>query len=104
TTTTTATPKPAPVAATTTTKPVAAATPKPAPAATTTTPKPASSGAAKKPTFGGGLEKCAGCGKTVYSTERMAAMNKAWHKACFRCTECKSVLNNNTYVYTYIKI
>lgn len=49
-----------------------------------------------KPAFGGGGEKCEGCGKRVYPNEKVAAQNKAWHKGCFKCTECRSVLTVNS--------
>ena len=46
--------------------------------------------------FGGGGEKCAKCGKTVYAAERVAATTKTasvvFHADCFRCTECKKKL------------
>ncbi|CAF0733293.1 unnamed protein product [Rotaria sordida] len=36
--------------------------------------------------------KCAVCGKTVYATEKIMVNSKAYHKPCFRCEHCKSVL------------
>ncbi len=36
--------------------------------------------------------KCAVCEKTAYATERIMVNGKAYHKPCFRCTHCKSVL------------
>lgn len=36
--------------------------------------------------------KCAVCEKTVYVTEKTMVNGKAYHKPCFRCTHCKSVL------------
>jgi hypothetical protein len=73
----------------------------PKPAATTSTPaaaapKPATAGSPAKPAFGGGGEKCEGCGKRVYPNEKLAAQNKAWHKQCYKCAECSSVLTVNT--------
>jgi len=32
------------------------------------------------------------CSKTVYPTEKVLALKKSWHKACFRCTTCKGAL------------
>jgi len=36
--------------------------------------------------------KCPTCGKTVYFAERVTALNKDFHKACFRCFHCKKSL------------
>ena len=36
------------------------------------------------PKFGGGGEKCARCGKTVYAAEKVAAASLEWHKGCFK--------------------
>ncbi|CAF0858951.1 unnamed protein product [Adineta steineri] len=36
--------------------------------------------------------KCAVCEKTAYATERIMVNGKAYHKPCFRCLHCKSVL------------
>jgi len=36
--------------------------------------------------------KCSVCEKTAYATERIMVNGKAYHKPCFRCTHCKSVL------------
>jgi len=38
------------------------------------------------------VEKCQECGKTVYPTERLAADERVYHKACFRCKQCNGVL------------
>ena len=43
-------------------------------------------------TLGGGGERCCRCDKTVYSAERVAANGRVWHKECFRCTTCGSLL------------
>jgi cysteine and glycine-rich protein len=41
-------------------------------------------------------EKCAGCGKTVYATEKITidvgAEGKPFHKQCVRCKECNKIL------------
>jgi len=50
-------------------------------------------------------EMCAFCNKAVYFSERSAADDKVFHKACFRCGECNVILslgkyasmNNKTY-------
>lgn len=31
---------------------------------------------------------CARCGKPVYATELLRALDRDWHKACFACTNC----------------
>ncbi|XP_022103439.1 cysteine-rich protein 2-like [Acanthaster planci] len=35
---------------------------------------------------------CAGCTKPVYFAERLVAMNRDWHKICFKCADCKQTL------------
>jgi len=37
--------------------------------------------------------KCAGCGKTVYPTEKVRAIDQDWHKGCLKCTICGGSLN-----------
>lgn len=37
-------------------------------------------------------KKCAKCEKTVYPAEELKCLDKSWHKACFRCTECNMAL------------
>lgn len=39
--------------------------------------------------FGGGGEKCATCNKTAYAAEQIPAQGRIFHRACFRCTECR---------------
>ncbi|XP_070580726.1 MICAL-like protein 2 isoform X2 [Ptychodera flava] len=48
----------------------------------------------KGSTFG---DKCAACGKKVYLLERQVVDGKLYHRACFRCRECKSTLRPGTY-------
>ena len=36
--------------------------------------------------------KCTNCAKTVYPMEMITADDKAFHKRCFKCTECKATL------------
>lgn len=43
-------------------------------------------------TFAGTTQKCNACEKTVYLVDRLAADNRIYHKACFRCYHCKSTL------------
>jgi len=38
------------------------------------------------------VDKCAGCGKTVYFAEKIASIKKVWHKACLRCAKCQKTL------------
>ena len=42
-------------------------------------------------------EMCAICNKAVYFSERSAADDKVFHKACFRCEECKTILSLGKY-------
>jgi hypothetical protein len=41
--------------------------------------------------------QCARCGKTVYATEAMRAVDKLWHKGCFSCAECHRTLTLATF-------
>ncbi|EGC29527.1 hypothetical protein DICPUDRAFT_93132 [Dictyostelium purpureum] len=36
----------------------------------------------------GSTEKCVVCVKTVYPNDKLAADERIFHKACFRCTTC----------------
>jgi hypothetical protein len=38
------------------------------------------------------VQKCCKCDKSVYSLELLVACDKNWHKSCFRCKHCNSVL------------
>ena len=42
--------------------------------------------------FAGTTQKCTACDKTVYLVDRLAANNRVYHKACFRCHHCTSTL------------
>jgi len=42
-------------------------------------------------------EKCAACGKTVYVVEKLTILNKTWHKWCFKCVTCGTVLTMKNY-------
>jgi len=44
-----------------------------------------------------GNEKCQECGKTVYFSERLAADGIIFHKSCFKCIHCKSILKLGSY-------
>jgi len=37
--------------------------------------------------------KCAKCEKTVYAMEAISALNKTFHKTCFRCKHCDNVIS-----------
>jgi hypothetical protein len=37
--------------------------------------------------------KCVKCEKTVYDLEKISALNKVYHKSCFRCKHCDNVLS-----------
>jgi len=36
--------------------------------------------------------KCPNCGKTVYFAEKVTALHKDYHKACFKCKGCNKTL------------
>jgi len=38
-------------------------------------------------------QKCAVCGKTAYPLESVTAIDKTFHKFCFKCTVCNTTLN-----------
>eukprot|EP01147_Barroeca_monosierra_P003984 gene3984-6439_t len=42
-------------------------------------------------------QKCHICTKTVYPMEFVGAADKAFHKNCFRCRECKTILKPTNY-------
>lgn len=41
--------------------------------------------------------KCSACCKTVYAMEKIEADKKVYHKSCFKCMHCKSVLKLGNY-------
>jgi len=41
-------------------------------------------------------EKCGRCGKSVYHAERALGGGQIWHKACFKCSECRKGLDSDT--------
>ncbi|UJR27926.1 hypothetical protein I4U23_009186 [Adineta vaga] len=41
--------------------------------------------------------KCSACGKTVYAMEKIEADKKIYHKSCFKCMHCKSILKLGNY-------
>ncbi|GFP99409.1 lim domain-containing protein wlim1 [Phtheirospermum japonicum] len=42
--------------------------------------------------FAGTTQKCTACTGTVYLVDRLAADNRIYHKACFRCHHCNGTL------------
>lgn len=40
---------------------------------------------------------CHGCQKQVYVTEKLVVDKTVWHKACFKCTDCKCQLSIRNY-------
>jgi len=44
----------------------------------------------------GSSEKCGRCGKSVYHAERAIGGGQVWHKACFKCSECRKGLDSDT--------
>jgi len=47
--------------------------------------------------FVGTSQKCTACDKTVYLVDRLAADNRIYHKACFRCHHCRGTLKLGNY-------
>ncbi|WVR04265.1 hypothetical protein IAU60_001265 [Kwoniella sp. DSM 27419] len=41
----------------------------------------------------GGEEMCHACGKRVYAAEQVYSIGSKWHKACLRCTTCRTTLD-----------
>ena len=39
---------------------------------------------------------CGKCNKAVYMAEEVLAAGKKWHKMCFKCTNCKKLLDSST--------
>ncbi|CAF0810388.1 unnamed protein product [Rotaria sp. Silwood1] len=48
------------------------------------------------PHYGGGVEKCARCSKTVYLAEKKVGAGRAFHSSCFSCGTCKRKLDATT--------
>jgi len=44
-----------------------------------------------------GNQKCHMCSKTVYQNERVVASDKPFHKSCFRCKVCNTVLKTTDF-------
>ena len=43
------------------------------------------------------LEGCAVCQKVVYAMEKLEADKIVYHKTCFKCSVCKTILSTGTY-------
>ncbi|XP_042442583.1 LIM domain-containing protein WLIM1-like [Zingiber officinale] len=48
--------------------------------------------------FVGTQEKCVGCSKTVYPTERVKVNGAAYHKSCFKCCHGGCVISPSNYI------
>ncbi|KAJ4960800.1 hypothetical protein NE237_020710 [Protea cynaroides] len=48
--------------------------------------------------FAGTRDKCVGCQKTVYPTEKVAVDGCAYHRPCFKCTHGGCVISPSNYV------
>ncbi|KAG4962530.1 hypothetical protein JHK82_039221 [Glycine max] len=48
--------------------------------------------------FGGTREKCAGCQKTVYPTEKVTVNGTPYHKSCFKCCHGGCVISPSNYI------
>jgi len=48
--------------------------------------------------------KCFLCNKTVYAMEKVEADKKVYHKSCFKCVQCKSVLKPGNFTANDSKI
>jgi hypothetical protein len=42
-------------------------------------------------------KECAACAKVVYPLEMLKCLDQIWHKTCFKCTVCGSILNMKNY-------
>lgn len=47
--------------------------------------------------FTGTLDKCKVCDKTVHVVDMLSLEGVPYHKACFRCTHCKGMLQMSSY-------
>ncbi|KAF5816808.1 putative transcription factor interactor and regulator LIM family [Helianthus annuus] len=47
--------------------------------------------------FGGTIDKCNACDKTVHFVDLMTVDNVIYHKKCFKCTHCKGTLVMSNY-------
>ena len=42
-------------------------------------------------------DSCGGCGNVIGASDCMIALKQKWHRACFVCTKCQSVLSGSYY-------
>ncbi|XP_044764119.1 uncharacterized protein LOC123320762 isoform X12 [Coccinella septempunctata] len=45
------------------------------------------------------MEYCEGCEKRVYPLEKISVHGRLFHKSCFKCKECNSILRMDSYTY-----
>jgi len=43
------------------------------------------------------MSKCPTCTKTVYFAEKVTALHKDYHKACFKCKACSKTLSTGSF-------
>ncbi|KAK6916325.1 Zinc finger, LIM-type [Dillenia turbinata] len=48
--------------------------------------------------FGGTRDKCVGCTRTVYPTEKVSVNGAAYHKSCFKCTHGGCTISASNYI------
>ncbi|KAK6945974.1 Zinc finger, LIM-type [Dillenia turbinata] len=48
--------------------------------------------------FAGTIDKCVGCTKTVYPTEKVSVNGAAYHKSCFKCTHGGCTISPSNYI------
>ena len=48
--------------------------------------------------FGGTRDKCAGCSKTAYPTEKVTVNGSAYHKSCFKCYQGGCTISPSNYI------
>ncbi|XP_041367255.1 cysteine and glycine-rich protein 1-like [Gigantopelta aegis] len=46
--------------------------------------------------LGAGSDVCPSCNRAVYFAEKIIGAGKSYHKACFRCNQCKKSLDSTT--------
>ncbi|KAL8154027.1 hypothetical protein V2J09_011787 [Rumex salicifolius] len=48
--------------------------------------------------FAGTRDKCVGCTKTVYPTEKVSVNGSSYHKSCFKCTHGGCTISPSNYI------
>nr|XP_022902801.1 uncharacterized protein LOC111415365 isoform X16 [Onthophagus taurus] len=51
-----------------------------------------------------GLDSCDGCKERIYPLEKITVHNLNYHKKCFKCTECGTILRMDSYTYNQGKV